>query len=1063
MSASLRRSARLAALALLALAAIPDPAAGQYFGQNKVQYRTFDFRVLKTTHFDIYFYPEEEAATRDAARLAERWYARYSRLFDHEFTARQPLILYASHPHFQQTAALGGDISDGTGGVTEAFKQRVILPFAGPYRETDHVLGHELVHAFQYDITGVGRAGGGLESALQRSATPLWFSEGMAEYLSLGPVDPHTAMWLRDAALSGRVPTIEQITRDQSYFPYRWGQALWAYVGGRWGDATIGQILKQVGQGVPYPEAFQRILNTSLEEISDDWQTSIRRTYLPLLTERREAREQARPLITEKRRGGQINLAPSVSPDGRYVAFLSELNFLDVELFLADAETGRVIRRLVRGTAFDPHFASLRYINSAGAFSHDSKRFAFSALSKAQDRVVVLDVDRARILREYSVDGVGEISNPTWSPDGRSIVFSGISGGISDLWMLDTETGAARKLTDDRYADVQPAFSPDGRTVAFVTDRGPDTNLDSLVFGTYKLALMDVATGQIRMPPVSSGPRTVNPSWGRGGTSLFFLSDRTGIPNIYRMDVATNAVTQVTNLFTGVSGITHLSPAISSASAADRLVFNAYERGGYNIYSISNPTELAGTPVPGGQQQWADGSPQSAPLAAVLPPAPRPAEPAFNRVAALLRNASFGLPPVGADSAWRVVPYRPRLSLDYLGQPQVGVQTGGGMYGQGGVYGGIGGIFSDVLGYHTVYGTIQAQGQLDEIGFSTIYLNQRQRWNYGVSAQRLPYIAGAGQRQVFDEEEDVLRDQLLIFRYFDTRLGGVAQYPFSQVQRAEFAAGFRRISQDVQIREYIYEPVRQNGAIVGYVPVDYRESKEDAPAFNLWEASAALVYDNALTGFTSPFAGQRYHFEVAPTMGTGQFIEAIADYRRYLFVRPMTLALRGMHFGRYGRDERLFGEQFLGYPFFMRGYAYSDVRDRCSDEAQAMPSGGTECRVFGQLFGSKVAVANAELRVPLLSSLIGVYGLSPLEGIAFFDAGVAWGEFDDPNTGDVNDSRPVLRRGFQNNLTERGILTSAGAGARLNVFNYVIVEAVYVNAMERDRGWHWQFSFQPGF
>jgi hypothetical protein len=127
------------------------PSAAQYFGQNKVQYERFDFKVLTTEHFDIYYYPEEEAAVRLAARMAERWHARLTKLFQHELSGRQPLILYAAHPHFQQTNILG-DIGEGTGGVTESNRRRVILPFAGGLAETDHVLGHELVHAFQYDI-----------------------------------------------------------------------------------------------------------------------------------------------------------------------------------------------------------------------------------------------------------------------------------------------------------------------------------------------------------------------------------------------------------------------------------------------------------------------------------------------------------------------------------------------------------------------------------------------------------------------------------------------------------------------------------------------------------------------------------------------------------------------------------------------------------------------------------------------------------------------------------------------------------------------------------------------
>src|SRR5690606_21320124 len=138
-----------AVVALLAGAALgPGPAEAQYFGRNKVKYRTFDFRILETPHFDIYYYPEEEAAVRDAARMAERWYTRLSEVLQHDFEERQPIIFYASHPDFQQTTTYGGFISEGTGGFTEVFKQRVVMPFTYSYEETDHVLGHELVHAF---------------------------------------------------------------------------------------------------------------------------------------------------------------------------------------------------------------------------------------------------------------------------------------------------------------------------------------------------------------------------------------------------------------------------------------------------------------------------------------------------------------------------------------------------------------------------------------------------------------------------------------------------------------------------------------------------------------------------------------------------------------------------------------------------------------------------------------------------------------------------------------------------------------------------------------------------
>src|SRR5688500_18992014 len=151
------------------------PAGAQYFGGNKVEYADFDFRVLPTEHFDIYFYPQEERAARTAARLAERWYARLSNVLNHEFDTRQPLVLYGSQAEFAQTNVVPGMLSDSIGGVTEGARRRIAMPFAPTLAETDRVLGHELVHAFQFDIS---RTHG------RDTAQPLWFIEGMAEYLS---------------------------------------------------------------------------------------------------------------------------------------------------------------------------------------------------------------------------------------------------------------------------------------------------------------------------------------------------------------------------------------------------------------------------------------------------------------------------------------------------------------------------------------------------------------------------------------------------------------------------------------------------------------------------------------------------------------------------------------------------------------------------------------------------------------------------------------------------------------------------------------------------------------
>ena len=144
---------RLVLLAAFLSVTLASTAHAQYFGRNKVQYKDLNFQILKTEHFDIYFYPSEREGIDIAARMAERWHARLERILAHTLTGRQPLVLYSSHPDFEQTNASQGELGEATGGVTEPLRRRIVLPMGGPLADTDHVIGHELVHAFQFDMT----------------------------------------------------------------------------------------------------------------------------------------------------------------------------------------------------------------------------------------------------------------------------------------------------------------------------------------------------------------------------------------------------------------------------------------------------------------------------------------------------------------------------------------------------------------------------------------------------------------------------------------------------------------------------------------------------------------------------------------------------------------------------------------------------------------------------------------------------------------------------------------------------------------------------------------------
>ncbi len=1039
------RSMRLGALGLfvaLALGLGPwsGTASAQYFGRNKVQYESFDFKVLKTEHFDIHYYPEAREAVEQAARMAERWYARLSRIFNHELRGRQTIILYADHPDFEQTTALTGTIDEGTGGVTEAFKRRVVLPMAGSLAETDHVLGHELVHAFQFDITSGARGavGGGFPAAL---AMPLWFIEGMSEYLSLGPVYPHTAMWMLDAARRDELPSFRQLA-NAKFFPYRYGHAFWAYVGGRWGDPAIGEILKAAAVTGNVGQAIVAVLEISPNELIADWQASIKTAYEDLLDRTMSSEDYARTLISPEKGSGTLNLGPALSPDGSQVVFLSEKDRFSIEMFLADAETGEIQKKILE-TALDPHYESLQFINSAGSWHPNGRDFVFAAVSKGKPIITVIDAERGEAIREFRIKEAGEIFNPAWSPDGRYIVYAASVGGLMDLFVLDVETEERRRLTADPYADLQPAWSPDGRRIAFVTDRF-SSDLRYLDWGNYRLAVIDVETREIEPVADFTDGKNINPQWSADGSSLFFLSDQNGITNIYRVTIPDGELYQLTNLRMGVSGITALSPAMSLSAAGNRMVFSAYEGDRYSLYAIDSDTVLAGGPV---APPLAEVSP------AVLPPADRP----VGDVMALVDNAHLGLPVSTEEFA--TTNYKAGLSLDYIAPPSVAV--GADRFGTY-VGGGTALFWSDILGVHNLVTLFQVNGTFADIAALVGYQNRKSRWNWGVVGAQTPFL----RRGFFFEDDgqgNVIQNELRL-RQISREVSSFWSYPLSRVQRFEFSARYQNVIYDFELEQTLLaggvQPVAREKQDLPKCSEDPTEPLCEPGSMNLGGGSAALVYDNTFFGYTGPVLGQRYRLEVAPVMGTLDYVSALVDYRRYVMpVAQYTLAGRVMHFGRYGSGgedlDRVF-PLYIGYQQLLRGYEVGSFEpSECVDKVEDKSFVGAEnasCPVYQQLFGSRMLLANFELRTPFPEGLgVKSPGIPPITLALFFDAGVAWW-----TEGTALD--------FGGNKDPLNIVSSYGVAARINLFGVALLEIDFVHPNNRpQKDWIWQFGFSPGF
>jgi hypothetical protein len=593
------------------------------------------------------------------------------------------------------------------------------------------------------------------------------------------------------------------------------------------------------------------------------------------------------------------------------------------------------------------------------------------------------------------------------------------------LFVYDLETSALRQLTKDPFADLQPVWSPDGSRIAFATDRF-SSKLEVLAIGPYRLALIDPQSGTISQVAAFAAGKNINPQWSPDSRALYFISDRNGIANVYRTTLE-GSVEQITNISTGVTGITATSPALSVASKTGVAAFSVFDQGNHHIHTLdvngpgSPPTEITTR-------------------ASELPPAER--EP--SAVARALEDPSTGLPET--SETFEVTDYQGGLQLEAVGQPSVGV--GIDRFGPA-IAGGIALFFRDMLGNQSLTAAVQVDSGVGNFSFQNIagqiaYLNQSRRWNWGIIGGQVPYLSG-GFNQGLDEigGESVFVEQLILYRQTELSASGVVAYPFNSARRVEFQAGVTNISFDRIVQTEAYS-LRTGDRVFE----DTTET-EFAASLNLGTSSAALVYDTSVFGVASPVQGQRYRFEVAPTFGGLNFTSVTADYRRYFMPVPFyTIAARVMHHGRFGSgsaDDRLF-PLYIGYPSLVRGY---DVDSFSS--AECLPTAFSNCPAFDRLMGSRMLVANLELRFPLLRPFgvsRAMYGPLPVEVALFADSGVAW------NRGE----KPDFLGGT------RDAVSSAGVAFRVNVLGFAVAQFDLTRPFQRPReGWVFQFHLTPGF
>jgi Tol biopolymer transport system component len=902
----------LAILWLLGLVGVP--AHADYFGQNRVQYRPYSWRSIESGGFRVFFSGALDSLALRVLDLAETASGVFERRLDHRLGQKLPIILCGSHNDFAQSNVVPERIERRAGGFTEQFQNRLVVAFTGSQDELRHVLWHELAHAFLFDIV----YGGSAARTLCRQSffsVPFWFSEGLAEHLSLG-MDPEMDMVMRDAVIAGGVPALEAAG---GYLGYKQGQSAIGYMVERYGEQRLRELLGCMRRAHSFHRAFQRVIGVSVREFEEQWRAWLRRRYWPSVVSKQAPAQFGRRLTDHRRDGGAFNTAPAVSLQGDRIAFFSDRRRY-TDAYVMSAYDGGRPRRLVGGER-SVLFETFPSFRSAICWSPEGERLALVAKRGGREVLLVVSADDGRVLDRLD-PGCDALADPAWSPVADSVVVSGVKDGVSDLWLLDLGAGTSQRLTHDAWDERESCWLPDGKGITFASDR--PVTVESAPerapagHGRYGLFDLDLGTGIIMMRLATAG-NDRSPAWSPDGRKLAFLTDRDGARNLVLFETETRRFTQLTDVIGGVS-------SLSWSRQDDRLVFAAYDRGGCDVFAVEEPVSV------------------DAVLARLRRRLPQGAvrgsgvgEPPFEEVRA---SAPPGAAPTLPDSlrAQEPVPHRPRLSPDRLGV-SVFAAPGFGFVASTTL------SFGDLMGDHRLSMTIDPfGGSLRETNALAVYRYLPRRWDLDVGVFHF--------RDYYASRVSAIGDAVESPRLYTQRaFGGVigASRPFDRFRRLDLAL----------TQAFVERTSCDDDAPVAGRTGGRRYESVSSP-------SVSLVGDNTLWGMTGPVIGGRYNLSYSPSLAwlpSGLAYHTVTlDARRYWSLTgDYSVACRLLAGRSDGRDAQRFSVGGFSTLRGLEDYSLAGTRIAILNaelrfpfierlgEVGAIPLGGLDLR--GALFG----------------------------------------------------------------------------------------------------------------
>ena len=985
----------------------------QSFGQNKVQYDSFDWDYIVSPNTNVYYYGDNYDLAIFTSKVAEKSIEQIGKHLRWRSSTPIKIIVYTSHNDFQQTNVVNVYMSEGIGGVTELYKNRIVIPFEGSYEQFEHVIHHELVHAAINQLVYGGNAQG-LISGRIRVQVPLWANEGLAEYLSVD-WDTNSDMVLRDLAIEDNLPSIPEL--NYSILAYKGGQSVLQYITQKYGREKVGEIFQEMKRAQDDERGFESALGVDYEKLTEDWQDFVKREYWPDLVNRENFDDFSTKITDRSQSRNFYNVSPAFSPDGNTIAYFSDQDgYMDLILYKVDSEKQK--RRLIRGNT-TPDFEELKWLQPGISWSPDGESISFASKSGEQDSIIIVDVKSGKYKKiPIDLDGVFTTS---WHPSKEIIAFMGHKDASSDIYVIDLNSKEVTNVTNDIFSESSPSWSSNGEVIYFTSDRGNSLqaeNMFEIDFSQTDIFQYSFLTNKITQ--LTDTEFNENYPVASLDGNLFYTSDYNGITNIFKHNLSNNESYPITNVITGVQQI--------DLDGSNNLVFSGFKERGWDLYLMNNldmasekeikPTKFFDSK--GENNDFED-------LRSFTSTKKTTIQEDYSKYI-FARNYQYRNSKkevneeVEVDSLrfqddYIARKYQTDFSVDYIATSA----TIDNLFGTRGV---ANLSWSDVMGDHRINIGTNLVLDLNNSDLVVQYAYLKNRTNYYTTLFQQANTFGLGYNLTYD----------FIGQLRDYGIGFFGQYPFSKFTRLDFGATIRNVD---------YE-IKQFDIFTYQTTTNYKENLKAVVPMT------SFVFDNSTNGYTGPVDGFKQYltFQFSPDIGTNSipFQTLKFDMRKYYKIsRNYSLAARLMLGKSVGDKPQKF---FLGGNSQMM--IFSDTQTEGRDDSgfyaqrvldydntsiledvyfseYVFPLRGARYR---ERVGENVAVANFEFRFPFVNyvdvSFPARIRFGNIFGHLFVDVGAAW------DSSDEFDNSELVRNKY--GLTDSKaspILTTFGIGTKI--------------------------------